>query len=175
MMASLEELRMLREYRTPIMMRYANGVLVHIFSVLVGPFFAHYCDRGGRCAAGHLVAGIYVVIVMLLWVQAGGGRAPTSERASSLSKPFLLLKDSKRFWGPDGLAGINEAPIAHDLVIRQTQVQHRGGPGAAFRRRRPRRCVRGCSAADSPSHTRTNASPLPTRALLRAAPVHPLK
>jgi hypothetical protein len=27
---SLEQLRMLRDYRTPIMMRYANGVLVHV-------------------------------------------------------------------------------------------------------------------------------------------------
>lgn len=28
--ASLEQLRMLRDYRTPVMMRYATGVLIHV-------------------------------------------------------------------------------------------------------------------------------------------------
>jgi hypothetical protein len=44
MMANLEELRMLREYRTPIMMRYANGVLLHIFAIILAPYFCHFCD-----------------------------------------------------------------------------------------------------------------------------------
>ena len=44
MIANLEELRMLREYRTPIMMRYANGVLLHIFAIILAPYFCHFCD-----------------------------------------------------------------------------------------------------------------------------------
>jgi hypothetical protein len=42
--ANVEELRMLKEYRTPIMMRYANGVLLHIFAVALAPYFCHFCD-----------------------------------------------------------------------------------------------------------------------------------
>lgn len=42
--SNLEELRMIREYRTPIMMRYANGVLLHIFAIFLAPYFVHFCD-----------------------------------------------------------------------------------------------------------------------------------
>lgn len=42
--SNLEELRMIKEYRTPIMMRYANGVLLHIFAIFLAPYFVHFCD-----------------------------------------------------------------------------------------------------------------------------------
>ena len=42
-----------------------------MFSVCLGPFFAHYCSSqptafSAHCAAGYMVASVYVVIVMLL-------------------------------------------------------------------------------------------------------------
>ncbi|WIA29367.1 hypothetical protein OEZ86_011872 [Tetradesmus obliquus] len=74
MIANLEELRMIREYRTPIMMRYANGVLIHIFSMVLAPYFVHFCDSWqslgysrNSCPAGYNAAIVFTVICMLLY------------------------------------------------------------------------------------------------------------
>ena len=59
-------------------------MLIHVFAVALGPYFAHYCDaREERCAAGFFCAASYVTIVMLLvsaavmagWLAAGLGWA----------------------------------------------------------------------------------------------------
>lgn len=47
---------MIREYRTPIMMRTACGVLFHLFAVFLAPYFAHFCGEqrtgtAAQCAA----------------------------------------------------------------------------------------------------------------------------
>lgn len=34
----------LQEYRTPYMMRSACGILLHIFAIILAPYFAHFCD-----------------------------------------------------------------------------------------------------------------------------------
>ena len=40
----VQELRTIREYRTPYMIRAACGVLLHLFAVILAPYFAHFCD-----------------------------------------------------------------------------------------------------------------------------------
>lgn len=72
--SNLEELRMIKDYRTPIMMRYAVGVLLHIFPLLLAPYFSHFCDswistghEPNSCPAGYAGAISYVTIVMLLF------------------------------------------------------------------------------------------------------------
>ncbi|GFR41041.1 hypothetical protein Agub_g1474, partial [Astrephomene gubernaculifera] len=72
--SNLEELRMIREYRTPYMMRTACGILLHIFAIILAPYFAHFCDswislgnREKTCPAGYAGAIVYVMIVMLLY------------------------------------------------------------------------------------------------------------
>ncbi|PNH12416.1 hypothetical protein TSOC_000670, partial [Tetrabaena socialis] len=73
-LSNLEELRMIRDYRTPYMMRTACGLLLHIFAIILAPYFAHFCDswlslgnREKTCPAGYAAAICYVLIVMLLW------------------------------------------------------------------------------------------------------------
>lgn len=39
-----EELRCLKDYRTPVMLRAAHGVLLHIFVVVLAPYFSHFCS-----------------------------------------------------------------------------------------------------------------------------------
>ncbi|GLI69017.1 hypothetical protein VaNZ11_013556 [Volvox africanus] len=72
--SNLEELRMIRDYRTPYMMRTACGILLHIFAIILAPYFAHFCDswialgnNEDTCPAGYAAAAVYVMIVMLLY------------------------------------------------------------------------------------------------------------
>ncbi|KAG2448310.1 hypothetical protein HYH02_006894 [Chlamydomonas schloesseri] len=72
--SNLEELRMIREYRTPYMMRTACGILLHIFAIILAPYFAHFCDSWialgndeDTCPAGYAAAIVFVMIVMLLY------------------------------------------------------------------------------------------------------------
>ncbi|EFJ52142.1 hypothetical protein VOLCADRAFT_103161 [Volvox carteri f. nagariensis] len=72
--SNLEELRMIRDYRTPYMMRAACGILLHIFAIILAPYFAHFCDSWlalgndeATCPAGYAAAAVYVMIVMLLY------------------------------------------------------------------------------------------------------------
>ncbi|KAG2442541.1 hypothetical protein HXX76_002627 [Chlamydomonas incerta] len=72
--SNLEELRMIREYRTPYMMRTACGILLHIFAIILAPYFAHFCDSWislgndeDTCPAGYAAAIVFVLIVMLLY------------------------------------------------------------------------------------------------------------
>mmetsp|Transcript_2453 Transcript_2453/g.6293 ORF Transcript_2453/g.6293 Transcript_2453/m.6293 type:complete len:501 (-) Transcript_2453:485-1987(-) len=72
--SNLEELRTIKEYRTPTMMRHACGVLLHIFAVILAPYFVHFCDSWEAqghaeqtCAAGYMSAVVYVLIVMLMY------------------------------------------------------------------------------------------------------------
>lgn len=74
MVNHLEQLRMIRDYRTPSMMRHASGVLLHVFSVILAPYFLHFCDswvsyghEEETCPAGYAAAIVYVMIVMLLF------------------------------------------------------------------------------------------------------------
>ncbi|GAX77572.1 hypothetical protein CEUSTIGMA_g5016.t1 [Chlamydomonas eustigma] len=71
--SNIEELRMIKQYRTPAMMRHACSLLFHIFAILLAPYFAHYCDtwiaqghNESTCPQGYLGATFYVLIVMLL-------------------------------------------------------------------------------------------------------------
>ncbi|GLC38965.1 hypothetical protein PLESTB_000466300 [Pleodorina starrii] len=72
--SNLEELRMIREYRTPYMMRTACGIMLHIFAIILAPYFAHFCDSWlalgndeETCPAGYAAAIVFVIIVMLLY------------------------------------------------------------------------------------------------------------
>lgn len=52
LISNLEELRSIKEYRTPTMMRHACGVLLHIFAVILAPYFVHFCDHWCVCCMG---------------------------------------------------------------------------------------------------------------------------
>jgi hypothetical protein len=71
---NMEELRMIRDYRTPVMMRYACGVLIHVFTIVLAPYFVHFCDswmsyghEAATCPAGYAASIVYTTIVMLLF------------------------------------------------------------------------------------------------------------
>lgn len=70
----LEDLRCIRDYRTPTMMRYACGILLHIFAVILAPYFVHFCDSWiavggevGNCPAGYAGSIVFCTISMLLY------------------------------------------------------------------------------------------------------------
>lgn len=71
---NMEQVRMIRNYRTPVMMRNACGVLIHVFTVALAPYFVHFCDSWvsyGRdldtCPAGYAATIVYTTIEMLLY------------------------------------------------------------------------------------------------------------
>ncbi|KAL6765775.1 hypothetical protein V8C86DRAFT_2449307 [Haematococcus lacustris] len=68
LMANLEELRSIKEYRTPTMMRHACAILIHVFAVVLAPYFVHSCadSEAENCVAGYASASVYVLICMLL-------------------------------------------------------------------------------------------------------------
>lgn len=74
LMAQMEQLRMIKIYRTPFMLRYCCSILIHIGAVVLGPYFVHIgvCDVdavdawGLGCPAPYVMACIYSVICMLL-------------------------------------------------------------------------------------------------------------
>ena len=56
------------------MMRHASGVLLHIFAIVLAPYFVHFCDSWVEeghdertCVASYASSAIYVLIVMLLY------------------------------------------------------------------------------------------------------------
>eukprot|EP00878_Enallax_costatus_P044601 GHUV01053281.1.p1 GENE.GHUV01053281.1~~GHUV01053281.1.p1 ORF type:complete len:223 (+),score=1.40 GHUV01053281.1:152-820(+) len=71
--AQMEQLRMIKIYRTPFMLRYCCSVLIHLGALTLGPYFQHVavCDFDSEfayigCPAPYLMACIYGVICMLL-------------------------------------------------------------------------------------------------------------
>eukprot|EP00775_Hariotina_reticulata_P012854 gene12854-12981_t len=78
MIASFEQLRMIKLYRTPFMLRYCVSVLIHLGAVALGPYFRHVaaCDVGWEltsfgCPGPYIMACAYGVICnLLLSVQA---------------------------------------------------------------------------------------------------------
>jgi hypothetical protein len=65
---------MIRNYRTPVMMHTACGVLIHVFTIALAPYFVHFCDswvsygrEPGTCPAGYAATIVYTTIVMLLY------------------------------------------------------------------------------------------------------------
>ncbi len=52
------------------MMRHAVAVLVHLFAILLAPYWAHFCtpaEDGGHCVAGYASASAYTLITLLLF------------------------------------------------------------------------------------------------------------
>ncbi|GFH19332.1 predicted protein, partial [Haematococcus lacustris] len=50
------------------MMRHACAILIHVFAVVLAPYFVHSCadSEAENCVAGYASAGVYVLICMLL-------------------------------------------------------------------------------------------------------------
>eukprot|EP00882_Tetradesmus_deserticola_P025750 GHRQ01028311.1.p1 GENE.GHRQ01028311.1~~GHRQ01028311.1.p1 ORF type:complete len:355 (+),score=109.23 GHRQ01028311.1:157-1221(+) len=92
LMAQMEQLRMIKIYRTPFMLRYCCSVLIHIGAIVLGPYFVHIgvCDAdatelwGLGCPAPFIMACIYAVICMLLLnVQVRRAAAASPEQNST--------------------------------------------------------------------------------------------
>lgn len=73
LIAQTEQLRMLKLYRTPFMLRHCCSVIVHLGALMLGPYFVHAgrCDADwsfgpSPCPAPYCMAGIYSVFCMLL-------------------------------------------------------------------------------------------------------------
>lgn len=67
--AQMEQLRMIKIYRTPTMLRHACSMMVHIGAVLLAPYFVHIgvCDDNWEpCPGPYVMQTTYIVICMLL-------------------------------------------------------------------------------------------------------------
>lgn len=75
--ADVETIRMLYQYRTPMMLRYGCCVLIHVFALLLAPYFASFCSTWSRndwnsCPAGYIAAILFVATSMLMYsIQKG--------------------------------------------------------------------------------------------------------
>lgn len=74
LVSNLEELKVIKEYRTPTMVRYSAGVLIHVFAIILAPYFATFCrpwilegHAMATCPAGYTVAIVYVLLVTMLF------------------------------------------------------------------------------------------------------------
>ena len=76
--AQMEQLRLIKIYRTPAMLRYSCSVLVYMGAVALTPYFVQLSqcntqwDESHWCPAPYVMVWIYVIITMLLLnVQVG--------------------------------------------------------------------------------------------------------
>lgn len=75
LVAQMEQLRMIKIYRTPAMLRSACSLLTHALTVILAPYFVHVgkCDAGAEdagfgmwCPAPYIMACLWVLITTLL-------------------------------------------------------------------------------------------------------------
>lgn len=98
--ADLEMLRTLYQYRTPMMLRYGCAVLIHVFAILLAPYFQSFCATWAyaesRCPAGYLAAILFVTVTMLMYSIQAGLEQPFDMQASpSLSFPLAPYLQSQ--------------------------------------------------------------------------------
>lgn len=79
----MEELRTIKEYRTPAMMRYGTGVLLHLVAFGLAPYFAHFCASGDGeiedCPGGYASAIAFFLIMSMLYKIEIGMEDPFSK------------------------------------------------------------------------------------------------
>eukprot|EP00386_Alphamonas_edax_P001359 GDKI01004058.1.p1 GENE.GDKI01004058.1~~GDKI01004058.1.p1 ORF type:complete len:449 (-),score=141.86 GDKI01004058.1:323-1669(-) len=76
----MEMLRTIVQYRTPVFLRYGCGMLIHVFAILLAPYFSSFCetwsqkvkDDAGKlvadeytCPAGYMSSAAFVIVTML--------------------------------------------------------------------------------------------------------------
>ncbi|KAI8464831.1 MAG: hypothetical protein J3K34DRAFT_439060 [Monoraphidium minutum] len=105
LVAHTEQLRMIKIYRTPTMLRAACSVLVHTLTIVLGPYFVHVgkCDAapgaeepgfGAWCPAPYIMVCLWVLITTLLLNVQDANEHPLD--MSGVDDVFLSLSDEFR-------------------------------------------------------------------------------
>eukprot|EP00877_Chromochloris_zofingiensis_P007782 jgi/Chrzof1/3257/Cz12g18040.t1 len=128
LMAQMEQLRMIKEYRTPVMLRHSCAVITHLGAVLLAPYFNHVgrCDDWEdkdhmTCPAAYMASAVYVVIAMLLLNVQASVEQPFD--MNSLDDVFLELAeefdDIIQLDPVDGIHGVADSGACFEPVRRR--------------------------------------------------------
>ncbi|KAF8072387.1 ttc4 [Scenedesmus sp. PABB004] len=145
LMAQTEQLRLIKIYRTPFMLRHCCSLLIYLGALLLGPYFRHVgtCDAhdlgpDGACPAPYVAACVFAVICRLLLGVQASSEMPFD--GSGMDDVFLELTEEfadvldqgapERI--PDSACGDVRAVIAAEL---KSRVRHRSPPATGHSQR----------------------------------------
>jgi hypothetical protein len=125
MSAQFEQLRVVKDYRTPSMLRSCCAVLVHLGCAALAPYFVHRgsCENwgtgppgvgphtgDGMCAAPYVNALLYVIVSMLLLNVQSASEHPFD--ADGVDDIFFDLPDE--LWEVTTVTGMPTGPVSLD-------------------------------------------------------------